>query len=156
MKSETVFLVGKFWLKGQSLEIHSMTERLVSTIWIWFHPSFHELHRVARELCKSDFSNLKSKLREVNPSVHCTESFIFVAKATALASSARVYRGETPYDWAKKYGEQKVMDLLHPVPRWKAVEEWWWNEHRRQQTCVNVTFDSWPCWQMNVPRNIKH
>ena len=54
-----------------------------------FHPSFHELHRVARELCKSDFSKLKSKLREVNPSIHCTESFIFAAEANgmSLASS---------------------------------------------------------------------
>ena len=40
-----------------------------------------------------------------------------------MASSARVYRGKTPYDLAKEFGHQEVMGLLHPVPQRKAIEE---------------------------------
>ena len=81
------------------------------------------LHRVARQFCKSHFSKLKSKLREINPSLHSIKRLKVVAEATALASPAPVHRGRTPYDLAKEFGHQQVMGLLHPVPRRKAVEE---------------------------------
>ena len=88
-----------------------------ATITSWAAPSCERSMQIS-------FQKLKAKLHEINPSVHFSKSFIFVAEATALASPAPVHRGRTPYDMAKHEGEQKVMDLLHPVPRWKAVEEW--------------------------------
>jgi len=78
---------------------------------------------LAREFCKSHFSKLKSKLREIDPSLHSLKRLKVVAEAAALASPAPVHRGQTPYDLAKEFGHQKVMGLLHQVPRRKAVEE---------------------------------
>ena len=101
------------------------------------------LYRVARQFCKSHFSTLKSKLREINPSLHSIKRLKVVAEATALASPAPVHRGRTPYDMAKEFGHQKVMGLLHPVPQPKAVEEWgmWW-----------IKKNTWgSCWQKLVP-----
>ena len=62
-------LVGKYWLRG-NLCIAFNRLNLV-----WFHPPWlHELHRVAWELCTSHFSKLKSKLHEISPSFHLTNS----------------------------------------------------------------------------------
>ena len=52
---------------------------------VWFHPqSLHELHRVARELCKSHFRKFKSKLHEISLSFQCTKSLKVVAEANSI------------------------------------------------------------------------
>jgi len=56
-------------------------------------------------------------------SFYFTKSLKVVVEAIALASSAPVHRGKTPYDLGKSRGHEKVMGLLHPVPQRKAVEE---------------------------------
>ena len=151
------FLVGKLWLRGQSLAFYISSFHAELLIWMTLNfvclqpPSLPELHRFARGACKSHFSKLNAKLHEINPSVHFSKSLKVVAEATALASPAPVHQGQTPYELAEKFGKQKVMGLLHPVPRWKAVEEWWRDEHLRQQKCVQPLVGSWPCWLTEPP-----
>ena len=114
VKSETVFLVGKLWLRGN--------------LWKFFFydraVGFNNLNLVSSITSLATPSWSCERIMQISlPSFHCTESFISVAEGTALASPAPVHRGRTPYDLAKEFGHQKVMGLLHPVPRWKAVEE---------------------------------
>ena len=103
-----------FWSEPQLIKVTPGLEEFAALALLSCSP---------REWCKSHFSKLKSKLREINPSLHSIKRLKAVAEATALASPAPVHRGRTPYDLAKEFGHQKVMGLLHPVPRRKAVEE---------------------------------
>ena len=69
---------------------------------VWFHlPSLHELHRVARELCKSHFSKLKLSFFP----------FVALGFASGLASS-HGSRGRTALHAAASYGHNSVVERL--------------------------------------------
>ena len=134
--------MGKCWLRGNLCKFIAFNRlNLVS-----FHPpSLHELHRVAWELCKSPFSKLNLKLREISPSFHWTKSLRVVAEATALASPAQSTEARHPTTWRRRKATRKWWACCIPClsgKQWR-IENWmntWGSKGSKEKINYNFWF----------------